>query len=163
MKKSRLNFYLDVLMFLCMSVIAGIGFLLKYTLITGRESQIKYGNNVELSLFGMGRHDWGAIHFVISFLFLGLLALHLYLHWKTVIHVFNKLVQRKVPNKIILLSFIIISSLLMISPFFIKPKIEINENRNGQHKAMYKYEAKTNYINEMVDISPLFKAQDSIE
>ena len=163
MKKSTLNFYIDALMFLCMSAIAGIGFLIKYTLITGREGQIKYGSNVELSLFGMGRHEWGTVHLVISFIFLGLLALHLYLHWKTVICVFNKLVQRKAPNKMILFSFLIITSLLMISPFFVKPKIDEHENMNGQHRTMYEEEAKSGKINEMVDISLLLKAQDSIK
>lgn len=163
MKKSRLNFYLDVLMFLCMSAIAGIGFLIKYTLITGRESQIKYGSKVELSLFGLDRHEWGTVHLVISFLFLGLLALHLYLHRKTVICVFNKLVQRKVPNKMILFSFLMISSLLMVSPFFVEPKIDEHVNRNGQHRTMNEEDAMPDNTNEIVDISLLFKAQDSIQ
>ena len=150
-------------MFLCMSAIAGIGFLIKYTLIPGRESQIKYGNTVEISLFGMGRHEWGTIHLVISLLFLGLLAFHLYLHWKTVLSVFNKLVQRKVPNKIILISFIMISSFLMFSPFFINPKIGEIKNKNVKHLIMHKDKVKTYNRNEVVAKLALLKFQDSIE
>jgi len=35
-KKSTLNFIIDALMFLCMSVLAGIGLLIKYTLVSGQ-------------------------------------------------------------------------------------------------------------------------------
>tara|TARA_R110002033_G_scaffold38827_3_gene78300 strand:+ start:2890 stop:3105 length:216 start_codon:yes stop_codon:yes gene_type:complete len=52
-----------------MSAVVGIGFLIKYTLISGKERNVIYGKNVELSLFGMDRHEWGYIHLVIAFVF----------------------------------------------------------------------------------------------
>jgi len=33
------------------------------------------------SLLGLGRHDWGDIHFVLALVFIGLILLHLILHW----------------------------------------------------------------------------------
>jgi hypothetical protein len=38
MNKAQLNFAIDALMFLCMTAIAGLGFLMKYVLLPGRES-----------------------------------------------------------------------------------------------------------------------------
>ena len=56
MKKSKINFIIDFLMFIFMFAIAGIGFLIKYFLIPGKERWIKYGSNVDLFLFEMDRH-----------------------------------------------------------------------------------------------------------
>ena len=52
MNKGKLNFPIDALMFLAMSAIAGLGFLVKYVLLPGRESTIKYGRRVELACLG---------------------------------------------------------------------------------------------------------------
>ena len=62
MDKSKFNFVIDALMFLCLMAMAGLGFLMKYVLPPGREVQAKYGRNVYLSWLGWDRHDWGDIH-----------------------------------------------------------------------------------------------------
>lgn len=41
-------------------------------------------------LWGMGRHDWGAVHFWISVAFLLILVVHLALHWEWVIGMIRK-------------------------------------------------------------------------
>ena len=92
MNKAKLNFVIDALMFLCMAAIAGLGFLMKYVLLPGRESTIKYGRRVELSLLGLDRHDWGAIHLYLGFFLLTLLMLHIVLHWQMIPGLFAKLV-----------------------------------------------------------------------
>ncbi len=135
-----------------MSIIAGIGFLIKYTLVPGRESQIKYGNNVELSLFGLDRHEWGNIHLLISLVFLGLLALHLILHWKVIVSVFNRLIQRKKLKRTIALTFITLTALLIITPFLIRPEIDKVENKNGQQRTNRYDNAKRIKTNEEVAI-----------
>ena len=91
--KVKLNFVIDALMFLCMTAIAGLGFLMKYVLLPGRESTIKYGRRVELSLFGLDRHDWGAIHLYLGFMLLALLVLHILLHWQMIPGLFIRLVD----------------------------------------------------------------------
>ncbi len=138
MKKSTLNFAINILMFVCMSAIAGIGFLIKFTLIPGQERWIKYDRNVELYLFGMERHEWGTIHLVIGFVLLGLLILHIILHWKAITCVYNRFIQNAGVKKIIASVFIVICSLLIIFSFFINPQIEEIEQDNGRQERSYK-------------------------
>jgi hypothetical protein len=38
MDKSKLNFVIDALMFLCLMAMAGLGFLMKYPLPSGRDA-----------------------------------------------------------------------------------------------------------------------------
>lgn len=135
-----------------MSIIAGIGFLIKYTLVPGRERQIKYGNNVELSLFGLDRHEWGTIHLIISFIFLGLLAVHLILHWKVIICVFNRLIQKRKLKRMIALTFMTLTVLFIITPFLIRPEIAEIENKNGQQRTNHYDNTKRVKTNEEVEI-----------
>ena len=106
MRKPTLNFIINALMLFCMCAIIGIGFLIKYTLVSGQEQIIKYGNKVELSLFGMDRHEWGAIHLIVGYILIGLLLLHIILHWKVIISVYKRLLQKKPAIKFISIVFI---------------------------------------------------------
>ena len=132
MKKSTINFIIDVLMFICMAAIAGIGFLIKYTLISGQERWSVYGENVELYLFGMDRHEWGSIHLIIGFVLLGLLVLHIILHWKLVVCIYNRIIQRKLVNRTVAILFTIICALFIISPFLVKPTVYKIEQGSGR-------------------------------
>ncbi len=49
-------------MFLCMMAIVGIGMLIKFILLPGKEAAVVYGRKVDLLLFGLDRHAWGTIH-----------------------------------------------------------------------------------------------------
>lgn len=130
MSKSKINFLIDSLMFLCMAAIAGIGLLMKYVLIPGHDRWIKYGENVELYFFNMDRHEWGAIHLVIAFVLLGLLLLHTILHWKLILSLFRKLVSGTLARKLVTSIFVFTSALLFLFAFFVKP--EIGEIIQGQ-------------------------------
>ncbi|MEJ5330464.1 MAG: hypothetical protein WHT07_09960 [Desulfobaccales bacterium] len=59
MNRAKLNFVIDALMFLCMAAIAGLGFLMKYVLVPGRETPLLYGRRVDLFFLGLDRHAWG--------------------------------------------------------------------------------------------------------
>ena len=48
--RPRINFLINALMFLCAAAMGGIGFLLRYDLVTGEQRQAIYGSNVRLSL-----------------------------------------------------------------------------------------------------------------
>ncbi len=151
MNQSLLNFIINGLMFLCMSAIAGIGFLIKFTLIPGQERWIKYEKNVDLYFWGMDRHEWGTIHLVIGFILLGLLVLHIILHWNVIICIYNKLIQRKMARKIIASLFIIISVFLIFISFIINPEVvEIEQGKGRQ----VKYHT-NNPISEKKVISPI--------
>ena len=132
MKKTKYNFILDALMFLCMSLVAGIGFLMKFVLLPGSERWIKYGRNVDLSLFGMDRHEWGTIHLVIACIGLGLLVLHILFHVKWILATCKTMVAGKKRNALAAILFVLLCLFLMAIPFFIEPKaIDTGEGRGG--------------------------------
>ena len=71
--KSKVNMWIDIFMFMLMLPIAGIGFLMKYVLVSGVDRNSIYAPDVELLYCGLDRHQWGSIYLVMSFLFLFLL------------------------------------------------------------------------------------------
>jgi len=72
MKRANLNFILDVLSFIGFIFLCTTGVLMRYVLPAGTGHY--------LAIFGLDRHQWGAVHFWISVIFLSFLALHLILH-----------------------------------------------------------------------------------
>ena len=136
MNKANLNFIIDALMFLCMTAIAGLGFLMKYVLLPGRESTIKYGRRVELSLLGLDRHDWGAIHLYLGFSLLTLLVLHILLHWNMIPGLFAKLVVRARGRWKIALVYMALAAALLLFPFLISPEVkDAGAGRGGRYGA----------------------------
>jgi uncharacterized PurR-regulated membrane protein YhhQ (DUF165 family) len=131
--KSILNFSINAMMTLCMSAIIGIGFLIKYTLVSGQERNEIYGRNVELYLLGMDRHEWGMLHLILGFVLFGLLVAHIFLHWKVVTTVYQRIITQPLAKKVVALGFAIICALLIIIPFFIKPDIE-SSKKGKAHK-----------------------------
>ncbi|MBU4267976.1 MAG: DUF4405 domain-containing protein [Acidobacteria bacterium] len=88
--REKINLFIDLLLTLALTLIAGIGLLIKYTLPSGRERIIKYGDNRELSFLGWDRHQWGEIHLIAAYVMLGLLVLHILFHWKTILCLVRK-------------------------------------------------------------------------
>ena len=73
MKRTATNFWLDLASFIVMVGLALTGGITHYVLPSGT------GN--WLALFGLGRRDYGQIHFYLGFSVVILLALHLAMHW----------------------------------------------------------------------------------
>ena len=132
LRKSILNFGINASMTLCMSAIVGIGFLIKYTLISGQERWEVYGRNVELYWLGMDRHQWGMLHLILGFVVLALLVAHIILHWKVITNVYRKIIKVPLANKIVALVFILMCASMVIVPFFIQPEIETNKKEMGR-------------------------------
>lgn len=124
MNKAKLNFAIDALMSLCMMAIAGLGFLMKYILLPGRESTIKYGRKVDLFFLGLDRHDWGAVHLYLGFLLLALLVLHIVLHWNMIPGLFAKLIADSGKRWRIGLVYVAVAAVLLLFPFLINLKVE---------------------------------------
>ena len=82
--KGKLNFIIDALMFLLMVAMTGLGFLMKYILVPGKDRPSKFGRQVDLYFMDLDRHEWGKIHLILGFVLLGLLVLHIVLHWKSI-------------------------------------------------------------------------------
>lgn len=124
MDKPRLNFVVDAIMFMLLMAIVGLGLLMKFVLIPGRERWAKYGRNVELSLFGWDRHDWGAIHFYLAVALLGVLIFHLILHWQMIVALFRRLLPTPRTRTVVLWVFLLVSLFLIYFPFLMTPEVE---------------------------------------
>ncbi|MGR9117265.1 MAG: DUF4405 domain-containing protein [Gammaproteobacteria bacterium] len=74
MKRTQLNFVIDVIAFVGFVFLTTTGILLHYLLPPG--------SGHFAMLWGLDRHQWGTLHFWISVIFFSILALHLLLHWR---------------------------------------------------------------------------------
>jgi hypothetical protein len=130
--RSTINLVTDASMFICMMAIFGIGLLMKYVLIPGKDRIVEYGRNVELFVLDMDRHDWGTIHLVIGLVFLGLLSLHIFLHWKAILGMYKRLIGDPKKRKIFATIFIATSFILVIFAFTVVPRVEELERGEGR-------------------------------
>ena len=103
MKRSTLNFVIDLLGFMVLLDLACTGFIIRYILPpgTGGRGQALHGGqggeHIE-QLWSMTRHEWGDIHFYLAVLFVILMTVHLILHWswvKNYVRSLFKTVQKK--------------------------------------------------------------------
>ncbi len=134
MDRSKLNFIIDALMFLCLMAMAGLGFLMKYILPPGREVVARYGRNLYLSWLGWDRHDWGNVHLYLAFALLALLALHLILHWHLIPGLFARLVPDPRLRHRMTMVFVILGLLLIYFPFLITPDTQ-PRGRGGGYRS----------------------------
>jgi hypothetical protein len=107
-----------------MTAMAGLGFMMKYVLLPGRESISKYGRRVDLSFLGLDRNDWGAIHLYLGFLLLALLTLHIVLHWHMIPGLFTRLIANSRKRWQIRLVYVAVAAILLLFPFFISPEVK---------------------------------------
>ena len=133
MDKPKLNFVIDALMFLCLMVMAGLGFLMKYSLLPGRQAWSKYGRNVELTWLGWDRHDWGEIHLYLAFALLGLLTIHLILHWQMILGLYARLIPDPQTRSRLAWAVLILTVLLLSFPFLITPDVRERGRGGGRH------------------------------
>jgi hypothetical protein len=124
MDRPRLNFIIDTIMFVLLAAIAGIGLLMNYILLPGREAWAVYGSRVELFWLGLDRHQWGDIHFYLALTMLAFLALHIYLHWSLVVGLFQRLVPVPKSRTIVFWIFIFVCLILISFPLFVTPVVE---------------------------------------
>lgn len=144
MNRSKLNLIIDALMFLAMAAIAGLGFLIKYVMPPGPDKLIKYGRNVSLLFLGMDRHGWGAIHLVIGFVFLGLLALHIILHWRMTVNMYRKLITGRAGRAVAAVAFVIISLFFLSFSLLVTPVVE-EGGLGSRHRMEERWETSYQY------------------
>jgi len=92
MNRNKLNLVVDVLGYFCMMALASTGLILLYRLPPGTGG--RHGGETALTLLGLGRHDWGGVHFYIAVALLLLVVLHVALHWQWVKHTLGSLCRR---------------------------------------------------------------------
>jgi hypothetical protein len=79
MKRPTQNLTIDTIAFIGFVLLTTTGVLMRYVLPPG-SGRFK-------AIWGLDRHEWGSIHFWISIVFLGILAIHLVLHWRWIVTV----------------------------------------------------------------------------
>lgn len=132
--KYKINFIIDVIMFINMMAIAGIGFLIKYTLIPGYKRNAIYGRNDDLNFLGLDRHEWGSVHLTLSLIFIGLLVLHIVLHWKTIVCLYKRYIERKAVRYFTTSILVVCTLVFVLFSFIIKPEIvEFRYNESKYH------------------------------
>ena len=79
MSRKTMNLIVDAVAFGCFVLLATSGILVRYVLPAG--------SGHFTSVWGLDRHDWGAIHFWIAAILFGTLTVHLFLHWRWIVSV----------------------------------------------------------------------------
>ena len=125
MKTVKANFILDALAFVAFAALASTGCILAFLLPSGSGRVVgegsgpgSAGKTVSL-LWGFTRHEWGAIHLWAAFVFLGIIALHLFLHWRWIVcMVRGQPTDRSGSRFGLALSALLLIAALAASPFF---------------------------------------------
>ncbi len=120
--KAKLNLSIDILMFILLLGMAGIGFLMKYVVVSGEVRNVIYGNQTDLEFMGMTRHQWGSIHLLLSIVFISLLVLHIILHWKLIVCIYNSMFSSNFIRYGLAGLLCILTLAAFISPFILEPE-----------------------------------------
>ena len=131
--KTRLNLVIDILLFLTMMLISGIGFLNKYTLPPGKERWEIFERNVDLFWLGLDRHEWGTIHLYLGIFFLILLIFHIIFHWTMIKSMFRLLIKNSILRKVFIAIICLTSIIFLLFSFFIEPQIIEHKGQGGAH------------------------------
>ena len=79
MKKNTLKYLINVTLFIDMTSIAVLGFLLGFVIPKGQ------GYSSQKYFLGLHRHDWADIHLYLALLLLPLLFFHVWFNWTWVV------------------------------------------------------------------------------
>ena len=96
MKRTTLNFIIDLVSFIDLLGLAFTGFIMKYILPpgTGGRGQLLHGGRGRediKDLWSMTRHEWGGVHFYLALVFVILMVVHIILHWSWLKNYFKSL------------------------------------------------------------------------
>lgn len=130
MKKTQLNFIIDVLLLVVMMLAAGVGLLIKYILLPGFARNLKYGRDVDLFFWGWDRHEWGTVHLIISLILVALVILHIVLHWRHIKCLYRNLVKNRVSRVVLGIALVLICFVLALGPLLIKPTALASQGHN---------------------------------
>lgn len=122
--KTKINLIIDAILLVLLMAIAGLGFLIKYVLVPGYKRGDLYEGDVELYYMGLTRHEWGNIHLWLSFIFLGLMILHILLHWGMITCIFKQMIAGKTSRALIAIFTGALAIFLALAPFFVTPRVE---------------------------------------
>ena len=98
-KRSSLNFVVDLVSFVVLLGMTFTALVMKYILPPGsggRGKRLHGGQGAEhIKLFlSKTRHEWGDVHFYLAIIFLILMTIHIILHWTWIKNYFKSLSNR---------------------------------------------------------------------
>lgn len=91
MRRNTSNFVVDLSTFLAALAVVATGLILEFALLPGSGGR---GGGPGKILWGLGRHDWGAVHFWAAVALGALFVLHVALHWSWVCGTARRLLLR---------------------------------------------------------------------
>jgi hypothetical protein len=92
-RRSTLTWVVDLAAFVGVVLLVATGFLMRYVLPAGSGSPQGLGTGPRAAarpitlILGLTRHEWGEVHFWIAVGLMGILALHLLMHWRWIVYV----------------------------------------------------------------------------
>ncbi len=131
MRKTTVNLVIDSVLMLLLGAMAGIGVLIEHVLIPGGKRWEVYGRNIDLRYLGLDRHHWGTIHYVIGIVFVGLVVVHILLHWKMVVGMSRRLPVRPATCTLVGLVLLLLTLFLALLPLLVKPEVREGGRRRG--------------------------------
>jgi hypothetical protein len=123
MGTSRTNFIIDAAMLLCGAALAGIGLLMKFVLIPGKDRFAVYGRNVDLFFLGLDRHEWGTLHLWLAVLLMALLAVHIVQHFRWITGMAKSMLSGRVSGKVLSAVFLLLCLLAALFAFAVQPEV----------------------------------------
>ncbi|MHC4622631.1 MAG: DUF4405 domain-containing protein [Planctomycetota bacterium] len=98
MKRTTLNFFVDLISFATLIGMVCTGLIMKYVLPPGTGAcgtGFRGGRGQEQvrDLWSMTRHEWGQVHFDLAVLFTILMVVHIILHWTWIKNYFKRLLR----------------------------------------------------------------------
>jgi hypothetical protein len=96
MRRNALRYVVDALLFVDLCAISVVGILLGFV-IPKEPGHDKF-------FLGLHRHQWGDIHLYLSLAMLVLLAIHLWLNWRWVVQISQRLFAQRWKVALLILS-----------------------------------------------------------
>ena len=93
MRRSTITWVVDLAAFVGVVLLVATGFLMRYALPAGSGGLHGLGTGPRAAarpialILGLTRHEWGEVHFWIAVGVMGILALHLLMHWRWIVYV----------------------------------------------------------------------------
>ena len=86
-----------------------------------------------VEILGMSRHEWGDIHFYITFIFLIILSVHLFLHWKFIRNIIHGRLKEAGISRLLLGLVGLLAVLAFAVAPFVAPKEQSNVTKGHQY------------------------------
>lgn len=146
MSRTRWNTVVDAVAYFGLVLLASSGLMLRFQLppgsggLHGIGSGPGAGDRSVTIVWGLSRHEWGNIHYWIALLLMGVLAVHLILHWKWIVSILGKKAHPDVSGARFMLGIagLILVSLLaaapLLTPAETTPRSELLEKPSGKTK-----------------------------